>query len=63
VHGAELRAQAQGDTQFHVDPRVHEFGRSACKRASPAIPPDRRGQGAAVALHFRLAPERGRGMH
>ena len=58
VHGAELRADAHGPTQFHVDPRVHEISQMLQIRFAA----DRRilieDKGAAVALHFRLAPER-----
>ncbi|HZP12778.1 MAG TPA: trehalose-phosphatase [Nevskiaceae bacterium] len=59
VHGAELRPNAHGPTQFHTDPRVHEISQMLRIRftADPRILIE--DKGAAVALHFRLAPERG----
>ena len=58
VHGAELRPVAQGPTQFHTDPRVHELAETLRTRFArdPRILIE--DKGAAVALHFRLAPER-----
>jgi trehalose 6-phosphate phosphatase len=59
VHGAELRPLVPGPTQFHVDPRIHELARTLHARfgADPRILIE--DKGAAVALHFRVAPERG----
>lgn len=59
VHGAELRPDAHGPTQFHSDPRVHEISQMLRIRfaSDPRILIE--DKGAAVALHFRLAPERG----
>jgi len=58
VHGAELRPHVPGSTQFHVDPRADEIAQALRIRFAE----DRRvlveDKGAAVALHFRLAPER-----
>lgn len=59
VHGAELRSLPGGATQFHHDPRIHELAgtlRALFTDDERVIVEDK---GAAVALHFRLAPERG----
>jgi trehalose 6-phosphate phosphatase len=58
VHGAELRPRIPGPTQFHTDPRVHEIAQALSRRFEddPRILVE--DKGAAVALHFRLAPER-----
>lgn len=58
VHGAELRPSAPGPTHFHVDPRAQEIGEKLRRHFGDDARILVEDKGAAVALHFRLAPER-----